>query len=53
MICLCDHCNSTKHARYPEDWLVEMLGEQLAREKMEAVNIYFEFIKTLKSIDEE
>jgi hypothetical protein len=48
ILCLCEHCNSTKHARDPLKWLIEKLGEVSAMQKFEEIHTYFEYVKSLK-----
>lgn len=48
MIVLCEHCNLTKQAAPAERWLTEKLGAELASQKLQSIQAYFEHIKTVK-----
>lgn len=45
MICLCNHCNSSKSAKMPYDWLKEQFGTRQANAILARVNAYFEQVK--------
>lgn len=49
IVCLCSHCNVTKQAKNPEQWLIEKLGKNLAIQKLTEINAYFEFVINRKN----
>jgi hypothetical protein len=50
MISLCAHCNQTKWATHPEKWLTEKLGAESAAQKLQAIQAYFEHVRTVKAV---
>jgi 5-methylcytosine-specific restriction endonuclease McrA len=45
MVCLCNSCNRSKHAKLPEQWLEQKYGAKKAKAILARVNAYFDSLK--------
>jgi HNH endonuclease. len=41
MVCLCNHCNVSKGAKSPLDWLIEKYGKRKAKDILARIETYF------------
>ena len=45
-VCLCNNCNLTKHAIMPTEWLERKFGKRKAKQILERIEAYFDWVKS-------